>query len=127
MCFGGGEDVDAMNKRAKGKLLVKKAKELLEAEGYLVEVCRPKLMFIGPGKVISREEDFFGKWDILAVPKNPPLGQKLRFIQVSVKEARSAKLKQVAGFPPSPHYTQEIWLYEKDGRSGGFHIEIGPF
>lgn len=115
------------NKRQKGKELVKKVKQILEAEGYMVQVCNPKLMFIGKGKVISREEDFFGRWDIVAA-KQVKLGSpenSVRWIQVSTFENLAAKKKQVTGFPLGPH-SQEIWCWLPGGKNGHFRVFKGP-
>lgn len=118
-----------MDKRAKGKRLEKMASAILEVEGYFVERANPKLMFIGPGKVISQSHDFFGKWDLICVPKSKLHTKKLRafirFIQVSVWETLSMKLKQVKDFPQGP-YTTEIWLWHKEGRNGNFRVLFGP-
>ena len=111
-----------MDKRAKGKRLEKMAEDILARDGYLVEKANPKLMFIGPGKVISRAHDFFGAWDIICVPKKEGL---LKFIQVSVWEEMSHKIKQVRDFPQGK-YRQEIWLWHSRGRNGHFRILESP-
>ena len=110
-----------MNKRAKGKLLVNKVKSYLEADGWMVEVCRPRLMFIGPGRVIQKEEDFWGAWDILAIKKER-FTWTTRLIQVSTVNHLSSKKKQVEGFPHD-YGSQEIWLWVA-GRGCHFRIFV---
>ena len=104
-----------INTRAKGKLLEKRARLILESEGWLVETANPKLMFIGPGKVLSKSHDFFGRWDIIAV--RPSV---VKFIQVSTWEEKSGKIKQVADFPMVGQ--QEIWLWFSRGKNSHFRI-----
>ena len=114
-----------MNKRAKGKLLVSKVVKLLESWGWMVEVCRPRLMFIGPGRVIQKEEDFFGAWDIWAFRKEPEGNFVTRLIQVSTIENLSSKKKQVQNFP-SGYGLQELWLWVS-GRGCHFRtFQAGP-
>ena len=105
----------AINSRAKGKRIEKEARLILESQGWLVEQCNPKLMFIGPGKVISKAHDFFGRWDFLCVVLNQVL-----FVQVSVWEAKSDKIKQIQGFPLVGR--QEIWLWVSQGKNSHFKI-----
>ena len=109
------------NTRARGKLLVKRVKEILEADGYLVQTCNPKLMFIGHGKIISKGEDFFGRFDMICVAK----ASSPKFIQVSVWEKLSEKIKQVSGFPHGP-YSQEIWLWFFQGKNSHFRVCKSP-
>src|SRR3990167_6207696 len=85
-----------MNTRKKGRLIVKKAQNILETLGFLVQTANPKLKFIGPGKVRSMNEDFFGRWDLMAVHASRGY---MKFIQVSVWEKQSEKIHQVEGFP----------------------------
>lgn len=106
-----------MNTRTKGKKLEKIAKEILESEGYIVEFANPKLCFIGPGKVITKAYDLFGKWDCLAVKEN----SQLRFIQVGVWDHHSTKIKQVRGFPTG-NWDQEIWLWCSQGKNSHFKV-----
>ena len=110
-----------MNTRAKGKKLEKLAKEILEAGGWTVEQANPKLQFIGPGKVISKAHDLFGKWDFVCVSDQEvqPL-----WVQVSVWDMMSVKIKQVAGFPKTAGF-REIWLWYSEGKHGHFRILKG--
>ena len=105
-----------MNTVAKGKILQKKAKSILESEEYIVEEANPKLQFIGKGRVISKKHDFFKKWDLIAVGHG-----HVKFVQVSVWSLGSEKIKQVYGFPVG-NYAQEIWLWDGHGRKGHFKI-----
>ena len=107
-----------MNKRAKGKLLVNKAKAILERDGWMVQVCSPRLMFVGPGKVISKEEDFFGAWDIWAIKKLSSYHARTLLIQVSMWNHRLDKIKQVKDFPDW-YGDQRLWLW-KGGRGCHF-------
>ena len=108
---------------AKGAGLERKAKQLLEAAGYLVHrtVSSPPLVI--KGKFISTSNnDVFGVFDLVAVAP----WKSVRFIQVTVSSAVSARCKKVAAvacmFPtivvpgldvdgpqPPPPCTVEVW------------------
>ena len=103
------------NTRAKGKRLEKKARSILEFDGWLVEQANPKLCFIGPGKVISKAHDFFGCWDLVAVRN-----YLIKWVQVSTWEHKSDKIKQVSGFPNAG--IQEIWAWFSKGKNSHFRI-----
>jgi len=68
-----------MTTRSKGNALERKAQLQLEAQGYLVERARPQIVWIGPGRPITKRVDLFGCFDLLAL-KAVPL--ELRVIQV---------------------------------------------
>ena len=103
-----------MNTRAKGKVIEKHAENILINDGWLVEKAKPKLMFIGPGKMISKEHDLWGKWDLMGVKE-----QQVIFVQCSVKSHLGDKRIQVARFPSVG--IQQIWIYIP-GR--GRHFEV---
>ena len=108
------------NTRAKGKRLEKLAKEILEANGYLVEQANPKLQFIGPGKVISKAHDLYGLWDFMAVRKSGYGG--VNFYQVGVWEHHATKKKLAQTFPWSDKYQCYLWLWYAAGKNGHFRV-----
>lgn len=95
-----------MNRKAKGNLLQRYVKQILEADGYEVEVCKPRTVWVGPGRVISVSEDFYGKIDLIAVHAT----QLPRMIQVSVPSELSRKRKLLDGWQPFGVIV-EVWLY----------------
>lgn len=112
-----------MNSRQKGKLIEKKVIEILEADSCRVEQAHPKLGWYkdkqtGQLKVRSLDHDFFGLFDLIAVPAKPK--GKIRFIQVSVWANRSFKARMLlgGGFPKE----QEIWLYVQERGKSHFRI-----
>lgn len=112
-----------MNAKKKGKILEKKARNILESQGYHVEQANPKLIYIPKQKrMISKAHDFFGLFDLIAVPPEPQ--GTVRFIQVSIWDNRAEKAKKltVANFPKPGSLRQELWLYLQQGRNSHFRI-----
>ena len=82
----------------------KKAFDLLEADGYLIEK---------PVKTAWHRQDFFNLWDMIALkPK-----EKLRFIQVSVMKRYQGSnyKKDFKGFPIPlcEHISKEYWFFNR--------------
>jgi hypothetical protein len=109
-----------MSSNAKGALLERKAKELLEAEDYLVHrtIRTPIVKWLaGSMKVIgSHNNDVFGVFDLVGVSTK----RGLRFIQVTTLEnmaPRRHKVEPVARlFPPSQAIHIEVWGWVGGGK-----------
>jgi len=82
-------------------------------------------MFIGPGRCISREEDFFGAFDLLAV--HPERGQRnIQVVKVSGSHvaARRRKIEAIADrFPAS--FSLEVWRFRGGPRRRGDRLPRG--
>lgn len=96
--------------RAKGNALELKAKKELEAAGYNVERANPVLMWIGPGKVISRRHDFWGAFDLIAASP-----REVRLIQVCADAPGSAADRRKKIEAVAPLFPQicsfELWRW----------------
>jgi hypothetical protein len=89
-----------MSARTKGRRSEMKAKEILEAAGYEVELTKMPSKF-------SKQQDLFGLWDIMA--KNDV---SIRFIQVKTN-------RMIYGMDLEPYKlwkvpvccTKEVWVF----------------
>jgi len=98
--------------KSKGNQFEIEAKNQLEMSGWQVFRCHRKPIFM-KGRMITKGADIFG-CDLVA----KKLGEKSRWIQVSVVGARSAKVKQVLIFPWTLEYEQvELWLRVKGNKN----------
>ena len=102
-----------------GKAFVKKISEqALEPFGFITEGARPKLMFLGPGRVITREEDLFGAFDILAINKSEPPYTWL--IQATVgtvdSDAVGQRKRKIIALAPdlAPNVAHKIHLWARN-------------
>lgn len=108
-----------MSRTSTGKAYEKEAREILESQGWLVEKAINKTIFLGPGKIISVAHDFFHCFDLIA----KKLGEKTRWIQVSVWEKASQKRKDLASFPATLAYDSvEIWGRVRRGGKPHFRV-----
>jgi len=91
-----------MNRTQKGKLIERKAQEIIALEGYWMEKAR---------RAKFQQQDLFGCWDLMAVGK-----KEIRFIQVSSERfssrSRSDKERMFA-FPCPPHASKEYWRWNE--------------
>lgn len=107
-----------MSKRSNGAKYEKEAKAILEAQGWLVERAFPKMVTIGPGRIISTSHDFFGAFDLIAKKAFYPT----LWVQVSTWEMISVKKKQVSSFPWTPKQDRvEVWGRVR-GRGAHFRV-----
>lgn len=98
--------------KAIGDQAEKRAVAILEKQGYMV--CRawprrvptgvpPRIMWI-----VAGPQDFFEAFDLIAVK----LGERIRFIQVTVDSGIGRKKEQIADVPiPLEHGTKEVWMW----------------
>lgn len=100
-----------MKSTAKGNAYEREVRDILEAQGWLVEGQHRKVMWIkdkytGQMKMIMSGRDIFG-CDLIA----KKAGEKTRWIQVSTVTQKSAKEKQICVFPWTlEHESPELWL-----------------
>lgn len=108
------------NTSRKGNQYQRLARAILEAQGYEVEVCRPTIIWLAPGRPISKATDFFGRLDLIGVhPDKPP-----RLVQVSVQSELSRKRALLQGWQPNGCVV-EVWLYH-GGRGRHFRVYAAP-
>lgn len=89
-----------MNTRAKGRRSETRAKDILEAAGYDVQ------MTALPTKWAS-QNDLFGLWDLMAVSSTT-----IRFIQVKTNGYATKEWKEQAKLWPCPsNCSKEIWRF----------------
>lgn len=98
--------------------LEKRAKEELEAQGYIVDRAWLEASYLAGGRAIPKRRDFFGSFDLIAVRDG-----EVRWVQVT--STAEAKGKDPAGklgshrrnidsrFPVD--LPVEIWFYRKRG------------
>ena len=91
-----------MNRVKKGKLIERKAQDILSREGYWIEKAR---------RAKFQPQDLFGCWDLMAVSK-----KEIRFIQVSSERfssrSRAGKERMLA-FPKPPYSSKEYWRWNE--------------
>lgn len=91
-----------MNRTQKGKLIERKAQDLLQREGYWIEKAR---------RAKFQPQDLFGCWDLMAVGK-----KEIRFIQVSSERFSSrsrADRERMLAFPKPPFVSKEYWRWNE--------------
>ena len=90
-----------INTRAKGRKNEIKAKKILEAAGYDVELTK------SPSKW-AEQQDLFGLWDLMAVKKN-----EIRFVQVkSNRMVYGVDLEPYLEWQCPDVCTKEIWVFK---------------
>lgn len=100
-----------MKSTQKGNQYEKEVRDILEAQGWMVEGQHRKVMFIrdkftGLMKMIMAGRDIYG-CDLIA----KKVGQKPKWIQVSTMPQKSAKERQVRAFPWNIDCEDlELWL-----------------
>ena len=91
-----------MNRTQKGKIIEKKAQDIISQEGYWIEKARAAKF---------QPQDLFGCWDLVAVGK-----KEIRFIQVSSERFSSrsrADQERMFAFPRPPHTSKEYWRWNE--------------
>lgn len=112
------------SKRKKGLALQRKAKAILEKEGFLVHNEVPIAYPIKTPRgtfYISKRNDIFGAIDLIAIKKD----SKVRFIQVTADTSISRKLDELKTIPyPKEHATLELWVWRtyKNKRKNKFDV-----
>jgi len=102
-----------MSTTSKGNEYEKNVKAILEAWGYKVERAARKMVAVGPGKFISRSNDYFGCLDLIAIDPY----EKVRCVQVTDQAhqaAHQAKFRHVLF--PMVHCDVEIWAWHPGRR-----------
>jgi hypothetical protein len=100
-----------MKSTQKGNMYEKEVRDILEAQGNIVEGQHRKVMWIrdfktGELRMIMAGRDIYG-CDLIVKKQ----GTKTRWIQVSTVAQKSAKQKQVLAFPWTlEHEDVELWL-----------------
>ena len=101
-----------MSNASKGTAIEKRAKDVLEGDGWLVHrtVRTPIVLWKGgnPKVVGSHANDIFGAFDLAAVMPD----KVIRFIQVTTSDmvgARQKKVFTVASRFPAAHASLEVW------------------
>jgi hypothetical protein len=100
-----------MNRTQKGKLIEKKAQDIIIRKGYWIEKARCAKF---------QSQDLFGCWDLVAVGK-----KEIRFIQVSSERFSSrsrADKERMLAFPKPPHTSKEYWRWNE--KNDKFEITI---
>src|SRR3990167_9026715 len=109
--------------RQRGTQRELRAKEELEAMGFLVERARGQIVWIGRGRPITKAVDLFGAFDLIAV--NP---DEVHAIQVTGDDAggasrRRKKIDEVAPRLPGT-WSLELWRW--CGRAGWWKESLLP-
>ena len=109
--------------RQRGNQRELRAKKELEAMGFLVERARGQIVWIGPGRPITKAVDLFHAFDLIAV--NP---EKVRAIQGTGDDAggasrRRAKIDEIASRLPGT-WSLELWRW--CGRDGWWKQVLRP-
>lgn len=92
-----------INARAKGRKNELRAKKMLEALGYDVEISRP-------GQKFAEQVDLFGLWDLVAVRKTD-----IRCVQVKTNKWPSVvDCESMTLWPCPPVVSKEVWRF-RDG------------
>lgn len=102
-----------VNTRNKGRRAELRARDILEAAGYQVELTK------SPSKW-SKQQDMFGLWDLIAIR-----GSDVRFVQVKSNKKVYGALREPYELweCPSCCCTKEIWVFY-DGKPNEPLIEI---
>ena len=116
-----------MKSTQKGNQYEREVRDILEAQGWLVEGQHRKVMWIrdqktGQMKMIMSGRDIYG-CDLIA----KKLGSKTRWIQVSTVPQKSSKERQVMEFPWTlEHEDVELWLRIDGKRSYRVFLMAAP-
>lgn len=89
-----------MNARAKGRKNELRAKRILEAEGYTVEMS-------SPGQKFSKQVDLYGLWDAIGVRRD-----SVRCVQVKTNRWASGKdTEAMRSWECPENFSREIWRF----------------
>lgn len=94
-----------VNTSAKGSGLERSIRDVLEAQGYVVEKAGNRAVW-AEGRVTSRPHDFFGCIDIIAVRMDG-----LKFVQSTVAGKQSAKFDEILAIDWPSFVDVEIWTW----------------
>lgn len=72
-----------MSNKSVGAAFEKKVQALMEDMGFAIERANPKLMYVGPGKMISKAHDLYGCIDLLGIHYS----KKVYFVQCTTGDA----------------------------------------
>jgi len=91
----------SINTRVKGRRNETRARDILLAAGYEVQMAPM------PSKW-SLQNDLFGMWDLMAVN-----GVAIRFIQVKTNQTAPPEWREQAGlWVCPPNCTKELWIFK---------------
>lgn len=102
------------NRIAAGKRFEKQIADFLVSLGWRVERANPKLMFLGPGRMISKAHDFFGNTDHIAVHPGVPF---TLFIQASLDSGMGPlKMRKMDEMAWNAAQRRQVWLKDRTAR-----------
>ena len=107
--------------RKRGADLANRLEKAWKAKGWLVAKARPRLQYIGPGRVIQAEEDFFGLFDLIASCNGCPrhLGDAgWHLAQITTEKGANERYRRLESgglekFPAGSSF--ELWFWRAPG------------
>lgn len=97
-----------MSTRESGRRFEKKIQTYLESLGFVVDRARASVRFIGPGKFISSQNDFWGYGDHIAVH---PKAEDTLVIQATTGTGVGQKQKKAEAIPWNLNAQRvQIWM-----------------
>ena len=97
-----------MSNTSKGNKIEQYAEDVLVGHGYAVQRAWRKMIRLGPNRYVSKTNDFFGCYDIIAINKD-----HVKLVQTTTAEGRFERQRKIeaSGIPANPSVFREVWAW----------------